>query len=137
MDDLIDFTNNHDNNSVNILLVEDDEKDLIIACKNIKRIAPNANIVPVKSLRSAYMALRSHDFDLVLLDLNLSDTFGPNTVRELRQFDRNTPVIVITGMLTPITIDQVLKLGANDVLSKSQFGAEDFQHIFTQNLTRH
>jgi ActR/RegA family two-component response regulator len=70
---------------------------------------------------------------MVVLDLNLPDTIGPNSVAEMRNFNRSTPIIVLTGMLTSITADEALKQGANNIYPKAQIMDNDFFNILEQN----
>ena len=116
-----------------ILVVEDDSHDIVIIQRQIKSLWPDCNIVPVKSMHAAYDAFKTQNFDMVLLDLNLPDTIGPNTVAEMRKFNRSTPIIVLTGMLTSVTADESLKQGATNIFPKSQIEDEDFLNILEQN----
>lgn len=117
-----------------ILLVEDDAPDQVLVGRQIKNLWPDCNIVLVNSLQSAYNAFRAHNFDMVVLDLNLPDAVGPNTVSEMRKFNRATPIIVLTGMLTPVTADESLRLGANNIYSKKHILEDDFFNILEQHI---
>ena len=89
--------------------------------------------MPVVSLKAAYDAFKAQSFDMVILDLNLTDTVGPNTVGEMRKFNKATPIIVLTGMLNSVTADESLKQGANNIYAKAQIMDEDFLDILEQN----
>ena len=119
-----------------ILVVEDETPDMTITIKQIKSHWPDCNVVPVTSLRDAYNAFKAQDFDMMLLDLNLPDAFGPRTVQEVRKFNRHTPIVVITGMATGITVDESFKMGANSVIPKSELTEEDFFNILDQNVNK-
>lgn len=128
------FDTDKDDCAYKILLVEDSIDDQCIMKRQITDLWPSADIVLVDCLRDAYNIFKTQKFDLVILDLNLPDAFGPNTVGEMRKFNRATPIVVLTGVLTSITVDEALKLGANNVCSKSQIGESDFLDILKQNI---
>lgn len=118
-----------------ILVVEDDAPDQVLVKQKIKTLWPECNIVPVGSLKAAYDTFKARDFDMVMLDLNLPDTMGPETVEEMRKFNKSTPIIVLTGMLNSATADESLRLGANNIFPKSQIvDSEDFFNILEQNV---
>ena len=120
-----------------ILVVEDAVPDQALVEKRIRTLWPDCDIMNVQSLKSTHTALKEKDFDMVLLDLNLTDTFGPNTVEEVRKIDGKVPIIVMTGMLTSITADESLKNGANNILSKYQIMDDDFFNILEQNAAQY
>jgi len=108
-----------------ILLVEDDMADIVLGKNRILDIWPNAIIMPVRSLSEAYETYAKHNFDLVLLDLNLPDGYGPATVKEMRSFNKKVPIVVLTSMGTDIAVSQAIKLGANHVALKSEILNDD------------
>lgn len=116
-----------------ILIVEDQTPDQVLLENQLKTLWPDCRIVPVKSLYEAYNACRKNNFDMVLLDLNLPDGFGPSSVKEIRRVDRNVPIVVITGAMSNITIYEALKNGANNIVSKKQMMENDFLDILKQN----
>jgi DNA-binding response OmpR family regulator len=98
-----------------ILVVEDDKQINRLLCK----ILEENNF----AARSAYSGvdgvgmLRSEQFDMVLLDIMLPFKSGDEVLRELRSFS-NVPVIMITAKdLTSTKVD-LLRLGADDYITK-------------------
>jgi len=55
---------------------------------------------------------------LVLLDIMMPFKDGIETLREIRQFNKNVPVIMLSGGSTPSTIVETMKCGADDYLTK-------------------
>lgn len=88
----------------------------------------------VQSLQKAYETYRNHQVDLTLLDLNLPDGYGALTVKEMRKFNKSVPIIVVTGFGTNMTVYDALKMGANNVVLKSQITDPDFVNILEQNV---
>jgi DNA-binding NtrC family response regulator len=56
--------------------------------------------------------------DLVILDLCLQEMSGIDILREIRKFDKNLLVIILTGYETVKTAVEAMKLGAYDYLVK-------------------
>lgn len=117
-----------------ILLVEDDAPDIALTKNRVLDVWPNAVIIPVQSLGEAYKTYAQHDFNLVLLDLNLPDAYGAATVTEMRNFNKKVPIVVLTGMGNDLTVNNALKLGANHVALKSEMLGEDFKNILEQHV---
>lgn len=121
-------------NTQTILIVEDEKDDFWVAEKEIQKILPSSNVINVQSLRDAQRILSQQDFDMVLLDLNLPDGLGPTSVETIRKIDKKIPIIVLTGLATNFTVDEALKLGANNVVPKDDISDEDFVNILEQNI---
>lgn len=66
--------------------------------------------------------LRLPDADLVILDLNLPDSAGAETVARVREVAPSTPVVVLSGDRDEATAFRCLQHGAQDVLLKSVDG---------------
>mgnify|MGYP000507103413 CR=1 FL=1 len=135
MSDDISFEDNAQASPKSVLIVEDDAPDLVLARKKVKSLWPDCVVMPVRSLKAVHKAYAKHKFDLVLLDLNLPDGFGPRTVEDIRKIDKNVPIIVVSGMVSDGTVSECLKLGANNVVPKSQLMGNDFFNILKQNFS--
>ena len=72
----------------------------------------------VRDGRSGRTALRSHDYELLLLDLGLPDGDGMNLIAELRGAGESLPILVLSAR--DLIRDRVrgLDLGADDYLVK-------------------
>src|SRR5271157_215567 len=63
--------------------------------------------------------LREHRaISAVLLDIMMPSKDGIETLREIRQFDGNLPVVMLSGLATPVKIVEAMKFGATDFLAK-------------------
>lgn len=119
-----------------VLLVEDDIPDLVLGKNRILDIWPSADITSARTLSDAYELVMKYDFDLVLLDLNLPDAYGPATVQQMRSFNKKVPIIVLTGMGNDRTVSQAIKLGANHVTLKPNILNDDFLNILEQHVSQ-
>ncbi len=119
---------------VNILIVEDDYADRLLLVRRIQHIIPNSNIAVVQTLRDANKYCAENKIDLILLDLNLPDGYGPSSVNDIRKHHKKTPVIVITGFGVQMTADEAVKQGANNVFLKSEINSDEFIDVLKRCL---
>ena len=116
----------------NILVVEDSNKDTILIVRQIREVLPDATVIPTKSLSEAYQTYRQQSFDLVLLDLNLPDGYGPTTVSDMRKFNQKTPIVVLTTIGNDTTLNEAMKNGANHFFLKKNILTDDFRYILQE-----
>ena len=104
-----------------ILLVDDspEERALFHELLEGDRAVDAATTI-VGTLQEASRALEGGVFDVVLLDLNLPDASGLETVRRVRERAPRVPVVVLTGVEADATALAALKEGAQDYLVKGQ-----------------
>lgn len=117
-----------------ILVIEDDAPDIALVSREIRKLWPQCTIKAVKSMKEARALYEGADIDMVLLDLNLLDCFGPQTVEDARKFIK-VPIIAMTSMVSNMTVSEALKNGANNIVSKKDIMDEDFKNILEQNAT--
>lgn len=99
-----------------ILVAEDEER---IASFIEKGLRANGFTTTVAAEGNDALALaRSGSFDLVILDLGLPGKDGFDILRELRERDRRTPVIILTARDSVTDTVAGLEGGADDYVSK-------------------
>ena len=100
---------------INILIVEDDKEINNLLCNILS--GNQYNCISVYSGRPARDALRTTNFDLVLLDLMLPEISGEELLKDYRHFS-NAPVIIISAKdATSVKVD-MLRTGADDYITK-------------------
>ena len=99
-----------------VLLVEDD----MTAARGITMVMKSGSAVVdhADTGEEALELLRHYDYDVVILDLVLSDMEGFEVLRRMRGARNNTPVMVLSGLARPEARVKALGMGADDVLSK-------------------
>lgn len=118
----------------NILLVEDNAADVELIKMQVKSIWPDHEIYVAASLSKAYEIYSSMPLDLVLLDLNLPDGFGPRSVEEVMAFSRKIPVLVITGMGSNLTLNEAMRYGASGVIFKDKLMTDEFKETLRNTI---
>lgn len=100
-----------------LLLIEDDER---LAQMIVPYLEQNGlKVVHTLSAQGAYTALNARSFDLILLDLMLSDADGLDVCRYIRATCSWDPaIIMVTGRGEPTDRIIGLELGADDYLTK-------------------
>lgn len=120
-----------------ILLVEDDPSDQIIIEKKIKSLWPECGLKIADTLKDAEELFEKHSFQIVVLDLNLPDSFGAESVEKMRSINQNIQIIVLTGALSPDVAHDSLTFGANNIFPKSDLlDNDDFFNILEESLER-
>lgn len=99
------------------ILIVDDEPFI---CENLKRILEEENYATVvdRDGRNALNILKQEPVDLVFLDLNLPEMSGLDILVQMKQWDPDLLVIIITGYASVESAVKALKLGAYDYIKK-------------------
>ena len=108
--------------SLQILLVDDNAVNLLVARMMLKKCFHKADIVEASSGPIALEKLRAQPFDLVLMDMVMPDMDGMQVTQALRNtFPApvcHLPVLALTASANPVDQDRCLASGMNDVLHK-------------------
>ena len=104
---------------VQILLVDDHFlvrsalKRLVERNKGFKVVAEASNG------EEAIEMVRKHSFDVVTMDLSMPIKNGIEATKEIRTFDRNTPILAISMNDDPNRVKQMMEAGANGYILKT------------------
>lgn len=99
-----------------LLIIEDENElaaDILLYLRQEKYICDRA-----RNSRDALTRIEMHDYDCILLDINLPDDSGLTILRELKQKKRNDGVIIISANHSVTDRITGLKVGADDYLVK-------------------
>lgn len=75
-------------------------------------------VLTASSARSALARFREDRPGLTILDLKMPDRSGLEVLQDIRDMDRQAPVIVLTGLADEDTEAKARQLGATDFLRK-------------------
>jgi len=129
-----------------LLLVEDNPGDARLIRHHLRSDTSDAFATPsvthVESLDDAVDRLGAASFDLVLLDLGLSDSQGIETLERLN--DRietdgidSLPVVVLTGLTDDRTALEAIQQGAQDYLLKDNLDGDLLERAVRYAMERH
>lgn len=101
---------------MNILLVEDEERVADFVRRGLK--AEGYSVEHAGNGELALEFLRSHDFDVVILDLMLPGISGSEVCQKMRARANRTPVLMLTALDSTDERVAGLRIGADDYLPK-------------------
>jgi len=108
-----------------ILLIEDDDVEAELVAAQLRESAFNGSrLERTASLAEGLRRLGEHDWEIVLLDLNLPDGRGLDNLSRVRAVDPNVPVIILTNVEDDGVAEASLLQGAQDYLVKRGIDAD-------------
>jgi len=112
---------------VNILLVEDNELNQLVAENSLKHFG--CLVTKADNGRKAVDILAEKQFDLILMDIQMPELDGIEATKILRnEFNLTTPIIALTANAFKTEIDNCIAVGMNGYLTKP-FNEEDLLQI--------
>lgn len=123
---------------VRLLMIEDDESYCLALGAEFED-APQLGIQleAVPMLAAGLERARGGDVDAMLLDLNLPDSDGLGTFRRVRAELPELPVVVLSGVEDPRMAVAILRLGAQDFISKPHSNAWLIAKAVRHAIERH
>lgn len=122
-----------------ILIVEDDLADARLLEMLLKDKAADADrfaVTIATRLHEAAEMLLAAPVDIVLLDINLPDSEGLDTLSGILAIQPDVPVIVVTAHLGETLGEQAVSLGAQDYLSKGTFDGRMLRRVVRYAIER-
>ncbi len=102
--------------NASILVVDDDETTLAFLCP---LLSDNGyDVRAATTLAAAHGHIARGEADIVVLDVQLPDGYGPSLLERLNRDHLNLPVIVVTGYGEIEMAVEAMKLGAQDFIQK-------------------
>lgn len=121
-----------------VLIVEDDrcDADLLRGYLQGAGGAGGLDITVVELMEDALSALRTRHYDVTFTDLSLPDSFGLDTVTDLRKANQETALVVLTGAEDEDLAIQVIQSGAQDYLMKGEVNERTVKRAIRYALER-
>jgi DNA-binding response OmpR family regulator len=110
---------------INVLFVEDHIGTARLIQLILKREYQAYNFYHVDYMRDALEVLEAEAIDIILLDLNLPDSQGIETIHTIHSYASYLPIILMTGLGDEEINREASKHGACDIYIKGNFDAKD------------
>ncbi|MDY7013108.1 MAG: ATP-binding protein [Cyanobacteriota bacterium] len=110
--------------TIEILVVDDDEVDRMAVQRALKKAGVQAKICAAENCKSAIATLQNHRFDCIFIDYRLPDGDGLQLIRQIRANLTNVPIIALTGQGGEQVAVELMKAGASDYLAKRELSPE-------------
>lgn len=121
-----------------ILILEDDTS----VVETVKTMLQQSTDYRFQCLHTDYLSaglgiLRANGISLVILDLELPDSFGFDGLQKVLTQSPNTPVVVFTGHDNPSDALRAVEMGAQDYLVKPVTDFRLFNRALCNAIARH
>lgn len=124
--------------TVRVLLVEDDEDDYVLTRDLLAEgFGARFSVVWASSRAHGLQRLTEGAFDVALLDYNLGNETGIDLLREARARGCRTPVIMLTGQDDRATDLNAMHAGAADYLVKGRVTGDMLERAIRYARERH
>jgi PAS domain S-box-containing protein len=121
-----------------ILLVEDSPGDARLVLELLRELPSGRfHVERVDRLESALERLRQASVHVVLLDLGLPDSQGPETFAAVHSQAPDVPIIVLTGLGDESLALRMVREGAQDYLVKGEVDANLLRRSIGHAIERH
>jgi len=119
-----------------ILVIEDTKSDTEMIRIYLEEAKNKYQLRCAESLSEGLYIIEEHAIDLVLLDLNLPDSNGFNTLRRFIEKAPQVPVVVMTGINDQRKGTESVRAGAQDYLVKGEFESRQLVKAIRYSLER-
>lgn len=120
-----------------ILVVEDNPGDTLLIREYLGESSDyDFEVFEAETLESALKLINQCDFDAVLLDLNLPDSTGLDTMRKIVDIVPETPVVILSGVNDEDTAIQAVRYGAQDYLDKQYLSPNNLLKSLNYSIER-
>jgi two-component system response regulator (stage 0 sporulation protein F) len=99
-----------------ILVIEDQEETRRVVTSYLSRKGYNAFSIP--TAKGAVELVKKEHPDITLLDIVLADGSGLDILKQIKEFDKNIKVVMVTVLEDEDTIKQAKSLGADEYVTK-------------------
>jgi len=104
---------------IHLLVVEDLPSDVFLVQRALNSLQGSLPRISYKeTLGEALIAIENEGVQVVLLDLNLPDSDGLETLESVRQAAPSLPVLVLTGNVEPGLREACMAAGAREFVPK-------------------
>lgn len=136
-DDLVDdiafeiTPRDYDFKGLHILIVEDNKINQVITKKMLTKKEITSDIA--SNGEEAVTLAKENTYDAILMDIHMPGISGEEATIQIRQFDKQTPIIALTAISLDDSLESFYAAGCNDVVTKP-FKPEVFYQKIGENI---
>jgi CheY-like chemotaxis protein len=124
----------YDLKGLHLLVVEDNKINQVITKKMLGKKDISCDIA--SNGTEAVGLARKNDYDGILMDIHMPGISGVEATIQIRQFDKETPIIALTAISLDDSLENFYAAGCNDVVTKP-FKPEVFYQKIGENILEH
>ncbi|OEK06163.1 hypothetical protein A8C32_19225 [Flavivirga aquatica] len=131
--DVIECTSENLNRDIHILVVDDNKINQKITQRILEKhyfTSSTAN-----DGEEAILMIKEHDYDLVLMDINMPKMTGIEATLEVRKFNSKIPIIALTAVEVKEMRIKIFNSGMNDIIPKP-YDVSQFLSTILKNLAK-
>ncbi|NEO58724.1 MAG: PAS domain S-box protein [Okeania sp. SIO3B5] len=123
--------------TINILLIEDDEDDFILIDDILSEIeSPKISLNWENTYEGGLAAIQTEEYDVCLLDYRLGEKDGIELLKTAIEGNFQTPIILITGQGDRELDLLAMKIGAVDYLNKLEIQEHTLERVIRYAIER-
>jgi len=106
---------------VNVLIVEDNEFNVVVASDELKSLIKNVTIDVAGNGKIAVEKISANNYDLILMDIEMPEMNGYEATRTIRKMDYKNnmvPIIAMTANTMKEEVDKCFEAGMNEYIAK-------------------
>ena len=124
-------------NSIRILIVDDDEDDFLIISDYIRNINPTRFVLHwCYNYLEALTHMKHHNYDLYFVDYRLGAKTGLELLKEAINAQCEEPIVLLTGKGNYKVDMEAMQAGAVDYLVKTELTSEKLERCIRYSLER-
>ncbi|MCJ7434173.1 MAG: GAF domain-containing protein, partial [Anaerolineales bacterium] len=122
---------------IRVLLIEDDPDDILLLKESLAEVsAVRIKLAHAGRLSEGLKRIAEQKFDVVLLDLNLPDSRGLDTLSSLLRQASTIPIVVLSGLADDLTTIEAVRQGAQDYLVKGEISGPMLGRVLRYAIER-
>lgn len=114
---------------INVLVV-DDEKDFLYTMEYWLK-SKGYQVITAANGKDALAKIKNNPVDIIFLDLHMPVMDGAEALKQIREFNKNVPVVIITAYTVDDKISEVEKYNISGFFSKEKDFSESAKLIET------
>jgi len=124
--------------TIKVLLIEDNKTNIkLIEKMLLKTNIVNTEVVSIEELAAGLEYLKNSRVDTLLLDLSLPDSKDYETFERVKEYAKEIPIIILTGLDDRTVAIKAVHEGAQDYLVKGHVDSNTLGRAISYSIERH